>query len=102
MRRCDSSYRCRVRARSFSFVVPQESWSGIEADLAALSAQRAAEFGEPWLTRLRPDQFAAKLRALGFTQIAHLTPDETRRRYFSNRRDWLRERLGEQLMRAVV
>lgn len=86
----------------FSFVVPQEALSGIEADLAALSARRAAEFGEPWLTRLRPDQFAAKLRALGFTQIAHLTPDETRKRYFSNRSDGLRERMGEQLMRAVV
>lgn len=86
----------------FSFVVPQEALSGIEADLAALAAQRAAEVGEPWLTRLSPDQFAAKLRALGFTQIAHLTPAETRKRYFSNRRDGLMERLGEQLMRAVV
>jgi methyltransferase (TIGR00027 family) len=86
----------------FSFVVPQEDLSGLESELVALAARRSAEVGERWLTRLRAGQFAAKLRALGFTRMAHLTPDETRERYFSDRRDGLKERLGEQLMRAVV
>jgi methyltransferase (TIGR00027 family) len=86
----------------FSFVVPPDVLSGPEAGLVAIAAQRAAAMGEPWLTRLYPDQFKSKLRALGFSAATHLTPAETRERYFKNRRDGLRERLGEQLMRAVV
>ncbi|MGH7926012.1 MAG: class I SAM-dependent methyltransferase [Candidatus Binatus sp.] len=57
---------------------------------------------DTWLTRLHPDQFKSRLRALGFSAATHLTPEETRERYFKNRRDGLRARLGEQLMRAVV
>ena len=86
----------------FSFIFPQEAVSGIEADALSLAAQRAAEVGEPWLTRLTPEEFAVKLRSLGFSRIVHLTPEEARRRYLENRRDGLRERHGEQLMRAIV
>jgi methyltransferase (TIGR00027 family) len=86
----------------FSFVLPQESLSGPESELVAIAAQRSAEFGEPWLTRLHPNQFKSKLQTLGFSQIFHLSPEETRERYFKNRGDGLRERLGERLMRAVV
>jgi methyltransferase (TIGR00027 family) len=85
-----------------SFVLPQESLSGSEAEMIAIATQRAAEVGEPWLSRLHPDQLSSKLRALGFPRIAHLTPDQARERYFRSRRDGLKERQGEQLMRAVV
>ena len=86
----------------FSFLIPQRELSGIEAEAVALAAQRAAEIGEPWLTRLNAQELAAKLRAMGFSQVIHLPPEEADSRYFSDRRDGLRARRGEQLMRAIV
>lgn len=86
----------------FSFILPEASVPGVEADALALAAQRASELGEPWLTRCHPDEFAAYLRSAGFLQVIHLTPEEAHRRYFRDRRDGLRERHGEQLMRAIV
>lgn len=86
----------------FSFVVPQEEVSGPEAEALAVAADRAAQIGEPWLTRLHADELTSKLRLMGFSRIVHLTPEEARQRYFDGRRDGLRERRGEQLMRAIV
>lgn len=86
----------------FSFILPQEAVSGIEADAMALAARRAAEAGEPWLSRFRADELEAKLRSMGFSRVIHLTPQEARERYFRNRRDGLKERYGEQLIRAIV
>ena len=67
-----------------------------------LAAQRAAEVGEPWLTRFHADDLRVKLQTMGFSQIIHLTPEAARARYFGNRHDGLKERSGEQLMRAIV
>jgi methyltransferase (TIGR00027 family) len=86
----------------FSFILPQEAVSRVEADALALSAQRAGEVGEPWLTRLYSDELRAMLRSMGFSRIVLLRPEDARSRYFDNRRDGLRERQGEQLMRAIV
>jgi methyltransferase (TIGR00027 family) len=85
-----------------SFVLPQEALSGSEAEMVAIAAQRAAEVGEPWLSRLHADQLSSKLRVLGFSQISHLTPHKAHERYFRNRYDGLKGREGEQLMRAIV
>jgi len=86
----------------FSFIVPQDALSGVEADAVSIAAQSAAEVGEPWLTRLHAADLVTRLRAMGFSQVIHLTPEEGRERYFAGRRDGLRERRGEQLMRAIV
>jgi methyltransferase (TIGR00027 family) len=86
----------------FSFIIPQEEVSGIEAEAIAIAAQRAAEVGEPFLTRMRGDELAVWLRSMGFSQTIHLTPEQARERYFGDRRDGLKERRGEQLMRAIV
>ena len=86
----------------FSFILPQDKVSGVEAEALAMAEQRAAGAGEPWLTRIDPGDLAAKLRRMGFSRVVHLSPEQARERYFSNRRDGLRERHGEQLMRAVV
>jgi methyltransferase (TIGR00027 family) len=86
----------------FSFVVPPDAVSGVEAEALAIAAQRAAEVGEPWLTRLHADELGVKLRSMGFSHTVHSTPEEARVRYFGNRRDGLKGRLGEQLMRAIV
>ena len=86
----------------FSFILPQEQVTGLEAQALALAALRAGEVGEPWLTRLDPGELAAKLRAMGFTRVIHLKPEEARERYFRGRSDGLTERRGEQLMQAIV
>ena len=86
----------------FSFILPQAEVSGVEAEALLIAAQRAAEVGEPWLARFRADELAMKLRSMGFSQMVHLTPDDAARRYFRDRQDGLRERRGEQLMRAIV
>lgn len=86
----------------FSFILPQEAVSGAEAEAMAIAARRAAEVGEPWLTRLEADALAVKLRSMGFSQVIHFKPEEARARYFGNRHDGLKERRGEQLMRAIV
>jgi methyltransferase (TIGR00027 family) len=86
----------------FSFILPQDAVSGIEAEAVMLAAQRAAEVGEPWLTRFHADELRVKLQTMGFSQIVHLTPEAARARYFGNRHDGLKERRGEQLMRAIV
>jgi len=44
----------------------------------------------------------ARLRAMGFSEAIHLTPEEANERYLNNRRDGLRVRRGEQLIRAIV
>jgi hypothetical protein len=56
-----------VRSSSV-FILPQDAVSGVEADGLVIAAQRAAEVGEPWLTRLRADELRAKLQRMGFRE----------------------------------
>jgi methyltransferase (TIGR00027 family) len=86
----------------FSFIVPLETLSGIEAEALAMASRRSAEVGEPWLTTFRTEELKSQLCALGFSDVIHLTPEEAHERYLKNRRDGLLARRGEQLMRAIV
>ena len=86
----------------FSFILSQAEVSGVEAEALLIAARRAAEVGERWLARFRADELAMKLKSMGFSQIVHLTPEDVARCYFGDRHDGLRERRGEQLMRAIV
>jgi methyltransferase (TIGR00027 family) len=86
----------------FNFVLPADALSGLEAEAMVLAAQRSAETGEPWLTKFLPDNLTTLLRAMGFCDVVHLTPEDANRRYFRNRRDGLEARQGERLVRAVV
>ena len=86
----------------FSFILPPESLSGIEADAVATAAAKSAEVGEPWLSRFDPSGLASLLRRFGFSEVAHLTAEQAYERYLQGRRDGLAARRGEQLMRAVV
>jgi methyltransferase (TIGR00027 family) len=86
----------------FSFIVPLETLSGTEAEALAMAACKSAEVGEPWLTTFRTEELKLRLRALGFSEVIHVTPEETHERYLKNRRDGLLARRGEQLMRAIV
>ena len=86
----------------FSFILPQVEISGLEAEALLIASRRSAEVGEPWLARFRADELAMRLKSMGFSQVVHLTPEEAASRYFRDRQDGLRERRGEQLMRAIV
>lgn len=85
-----------------SIVLPDDRLPSDEAALAATYAARFAAIGEPWLTRPAPDAFVATLRAMGFSQAVHLSPEQADRRYFSGRTDGLTASLQEQMIRAVV
>ena len=85
----------------FSFIVPLETLSGIEAEALAMASRKSAEVGEPWLTTFRTEDLKSQLRALGFSDVIHLTPEEAHERYLKNRRDgpagaaWQTEQLHE-------
>jgi len=86
----------------FSFVLPFEMVPKVEAEALAMGALKSQEVGEPWLTSFRADDLKAQLRAMGFSDVIHLTPEEAHERYLKNRRDRLQARRGEQLIRAIV
>jgi methyltransferase (TIGR00027 family) len=50
---------------------------------------RAAELGEPWLSRFEPDVLVRKLRDFGFAEVTMVTPADAAR-YFGTRSDALR------------
>jgi methyltransferase (TIGR00027 family) len=86
----------------FSFVLPEEDLPADEVPIAAMSAASAAAGGEPWLTRFHPGRLEAKLTAMGFSKVVHLSPEGANQRYFRSRRDGLRTFVTEQMMRAIV
>ncbi len=86
----------------FSFVLPQDDLPAEEVALAAMGAAGAAANGEPWLTRFHPGQLEAKLKAMRFSEVSHLSPEEANQRYFRSRRDGLETLVMEQLIRATV
>jgi len=59
------------------------------SERAVGSAQRAADWGEPWLSRLQPEEIRAELLRCGFASVAFLEPGEADRRYFGPRSDGL-------------
>jgi methyltransferase (TIGR00027 family) len=86
----------------FSFVLPDHALPADEANLAAAFVARFAALGEPWLTRFDPAQLAAKLTAIGFSRVLHLSPNDANQLYFRDRRDGLSAGTMEQMMRAIV
>ena len=60
-----------------------------------LLAGRVAAAGEPWRTFFEPADIAARLRAIGFTEVEDVNADVLNQRYFLARNDGLRiEGLG--------
>lgn len=64
--------------------------------------KRMAERGEPWKTHLDPASLAEMLRALGFTDVEDLGPEQMNDRYLSGRTDGLRKSGLTRLVRARV
>jgi methyltransferase (TIGR00027 family) len=87
---------------AFQFVIPQDHLSGIDAEVSLFAANRAATRGEPWITRLDPEECKSWLVNLGFSKVFHLTPEAAQRRYFDGRRDGLLVYRVSEMMDAVV
>jgi hypothetical protein len=64
-----------------SFALPESARPVDEATLVAAFAARSAQVGEPWVTAFLPDELVAKLRAMGFARVAHLSPEAATQRY---------------------
>jgi methyltransferase (TIGR00027 family) len=86
----------------FEIIVPDDLMPTNEAAVFAAIAAVAAERGEPWLTRLRPEEVTSMLLTLGFSKVTHLSPQGADERYFGGRSDDLAAWSGAQMMRAIV
>jgi methyltransferase (TIGR00027 family) len=86
----------------FDFIVPDDLMPANEAGVFATIASFVAQRGEPWLTRLRPEELKSRLGALGFSQVTHLSPQAANERYFQGRSDDLVAWSAAQMMRAIV
>lgn len=86
----------------FSYVPRAEDLEGADRDFAEASAARVARFGEPWKTRLGAGELRVLLRAVGFSEVSHLTPERAQQRYFAGRTDEMRPGSWEQLVAAVM
>jgi O-methyltransferase involved in polyketide biosynthesis len=86
----------------FSFVLPDRALPPDEAILAKAFVAQFAAMGEPWLSRFVPEELTAKLVAMGFSNVFHLSPEEANRRYFANRSDGLNASLMEQMLSAKL
>ena len=87
---------------AFSFSPPDDEVEGPGLIELRNSVTRGDSFGEPWLTRLRPQALIEQLRQLGFVNIVHLTPELAERRYTTGRSDGLRITRSTQIVAAVV
>jgi O-methyltransferase involved in polyketide biosynthesis len=72
------------------------------SSLVAAFAARSAEMGEPWMTAFLPHELVAKLRAMGFSNVFHFSPEAATQRYFRERRDGRNVWRNEQMVRATV
>jgi len=74
----------------FDYRVPMTMLNPIERVIGEVMGQRAAAFGEPWLSTFDPMQLQRQLLELGFSSADSATPEELDARYFFRRKDGLR------------
>jgi O-methyltransferase involved in polyketide biosynthesis len=87
---------------TLDFHLPNDDLTGLDLETAQFASQRAAQLGEPWRTRFRPEELQTHLHDLGFSNMSHLTPAEAATRYLSGRQDGLRAPEWAQVISATV
>jgi len=70
----------------FAFA-PEKATSDRTSEGITSMADRAAELGEPWLSRFTVEDLKGELYECGFTEIDFLEPKEAELRYYKNRKD---------------
>src|SRR5208282_2871749 len=86
----------------FTFSTPDSSLSANDADSRAALANMANALGEPWQTHFEPQTLMRDLRALGFSAISFLSPEEADHIYFQSRNDGLRAPRRGGICAAIV
>ena len=86
----------------FTFAPADPATGGLASPELSGLASLAATAGEPWRTYFAPEELVAKLRALGFSAVELLAPDDAERRYFAGRTDGLPAPRRSTLVSAVV
>jgi methyltransferase (TIGR00027 family) len=84
----------------FDYAIPPSALSESDRATHDDAARRVASGGEPWLTYFDPPTLTRELRALGFTRVEDLGPDEIHERYFKGRADGLRVNGVARLVKA--
>jgi len=74
----------------FEFALPASRLSDAARANREMEMARVAAIGEPWLTFFEPEPLAGRLRALGFSGVDMLPPEDANRAYFAGRIDGLR------------
>jgi methyltransferase (TIGR00027 family) len=74
----------------FDYALPPSALSPVKSLVYRAMLRRVAAVGEPWRTFLTPAPLAAELRALNFTELLDLGPEEINARYFAGRNDDLK------------
>lgn len=87
---------------TFSFVPIAEDLEEADRAFAAVSAERAGGFGEPWKTRYSVAEINNLLVDLGFGTVCHLSPERAQKCYFVGRLDALRVPGWERILAAVI
>lgn len=87
---------------SLTFIVPQALWIGEDYRMFPIATASAAASGEPWISFFEPGELTSRLRDLGFTHVAHFSPDDANALYFAGRSDGLHATSGEHIARAEV
>ena len=86
----------------FDFAPPPESLETLERRAHEAAAARVASIGEPWISYFDPDELAAQMRSMGYSQTRVLAAAEANELYFKGRADGFRVRGSGRLMAARV
>ena len=85
----------------FSFSAPDDQLGEAELASRRRSMKRLEAIGEPWLTFYDPPALERRLRGLGFSHTALLSPAQANGRYFAARTDGLRIASGYMMSARV-
>jgi methyltransferase (TIGR00027 family) len=86
----------------FDYVIPLSSLGFFHRLVFRLITSRMANVGEPWRTFFDPHSLVTDLKAIGFTQVRDIGPEEINTRFFNNRSDRLTVGSAGHLMRACL
>jgi methyltransferase (TIGR00027 family) len=86
----------------FDYVIPPSSQRFLRRLVFRLLSNKVRSFGEPWQTFYDPNSLIKDLKAVGFTQVEDIGPEEINARYFKDRTDKLMVGNFGHLMKAQL
>ena len=86
----------------FDYTTPPSSQNFLRRFVFRLMARRVAAVGEPWRSFFNPNSLIDDLKAIGFTHVQDITPEEINEQFFKDRADNLMVGKFGHLMKAQV